>query len=104
LHEFIAEYKLDTVIINETHLQPTKKWRIPAYTIYQTERHRPPHGGKAVSVRWSIHYNEANVPQFTAVEVTAANIVTRTETQYINGAVYGPPSRPLLVLNHKTLI
>lgn len=52
LPEFLAEYMIDTALLNETHLQPTRKWSIPAYTIY-----KPPHGGTAVAVKSSIHHN-----------------------------------------------
>jgi arylsulfatase A-like enzyme len=34
LPEFLAEHGIDTALINETHLQPTKKWSTPGYTIY----------------------------------------------------------------------
>jgi hypothetical protein len=38
LPEFLEEHRIDIELINETHLQPTKKWSISAYTtIYGTE-------------------------------------------------------------------
>jgi hypothetical protein len=80
--------------MNETHLQTTKRWSVPAYIIYRSEGHRRPHGGTDIVVKSSIRHNKANLPHFTALKVTAVNILNRTENLTI-GAVYAPPSPPL---------
>jgi hypothetical protein len=53
LPEFLAEQDLYSTH-KRAGFHPTKKWSIPAYTIYGTEN-RPPHEGTAVAVRSSIH-------------------------------------------------
>jgi hypothetical protein len=86
---------MDITLINESHLKPTNKWRKPAYIIYRTEGRRPQHEGTAVAIKSSIHHNQATLPQFAALEAATISILTGTETLTI-GAVYTPPSRPLL--------
>jgi hypothetical protein len=63
LPEFLSEHGIDMALMYETHLRPTKKRSIPAYTIYRTEGHRPPHEETAIAVRSTIHHNKANLPQ-----------------------------------------
>jgi hypothetical protein len=62
LPDFLAEQRIDIALIYGSHLQPTKKWSTPAYTIYRTDGPRPPHGRTAVAVRSLIHHNKANIP------------------------------------------
>jgi hypothetical protein len=92
---FLADHKIDIALMNETHLNPTNIWRIPVSTIYRTQGSRPPRRGTSTAVKSSIHHNQATLPQFAALEVTAINIPNRTGTLTIR-AVYAPPSQPLL--------
>jgi hypothetical protein len=45
--EFFVEPCINTALLKETHLQPTKKWSTPACAIYRTERRRQIVLGKA---------------------------------------------------------
>jgi hypothetical protein len=63
----------DLYNINESHLQPNKKWSIPVHIIYRPEGHGPAHGGTVIAVRSPVHHNKANPPQVTELEVTVVN-------------------------------
>jgi hypothetical protein len=64
---------------------------MPGYKMYGTEEHKPPHGGTALEVKSSRQQNKANLPHFTALEVTAVNIANRIECLTV-GATYAPLS------------
>jgi hypothetical protein len=107
LFENLAEHRIDTALLNERNLQPTKKWSIPAYTTYihvyiekkDIDRHIE---DQLYQENRQFITTKANLLQFTALGATAANILTRTETLII-GSVYALLSQPLLVQILKTL-
>lgn len=96
LIEFLEEYDIDILLINETHLSANKKFNMRNYCTYRNDGPRSPHGGTAILIKSTIQHKPLPTPVFINLEATFVEIpINNTFLQL--GSIYCSPSLQLLV-------
>lgn len=95
LYEFLEEYTIDILLINETRTTPNKRFSIKNYNVYRNDGPRAPHGGTAVLIKSSLHHRHIPTPSFSNLEGTFIEIpINNLSLQF--GAIYCSPNLKLL--------
>ena len=92
LKHFIHEQNLDIILLNETHLRPCDKAKIPNYTLYRKDRLHNRGGGVAIYTKQSIKSTEFPLPQLNTIEACAVLIENDNFGELIIISVYNPPN------------
>lgn len=96
LHAFIQNTKTNIILLNETHLLPSSKLKIPNYYTYRNDltpkRGSRAHGGTAVLVHRSVVHKHIELN--TSIQSTSILIKTNN-VEILISAVYKPPNAVL---------
>jgi hypothetical protein len=107
----LQELHIDVALLSETHLKPHKKFFIPNYNFYRTDRFPGRKGGTAVTVRKGITHYYVALPPLVLIEATGVCIpIGNSELRL--AAVYKSPDRAwsdadvikLLSSRHKSVL
>jgi hypothetical protein len=80
------------VLISETHLQPSTKFKCPNYTTSQSDRLNQRGGGMAMLIRQDFKHSEILRPRLQHMEATAIQLNINKES-IILISVYNPPGK-----------
>lgn len=76
LNEFLEKYKIDVLFLTETHLRPTKTFKLKNMVGHRTDRLHRRGGGTAIFLRQSITHHVEQLPPLQSIEATAVTIAT----------------------------
>ncbi|GLV46068.1 hypothetical protein CBL_05154 [Carabus blaptoides fortunei] len=96
LTEFINQYNLDVIFINETHLKAGDRLKLANFTVYRHDRQHGPGGGTAIIVKRQLTHYETHVQQLTNLEATSIEIQTPNTRPLRLISVYNPPDKDIL--------
>ena len=96
LKHFIHEQQLDIILLNETHLRPCDKVKIPNYTLYRKDRLTNRGGGVAIYIKRSIKSTEYLLPQLNSIEACAVIIDNKNFGELLVISVYNPPNSKIV--------
>lgn len=74
--EFVEKHKIDILFVSETHLRPSRPFRLKNMVGYRTDRPNRLGGGTAIFLRSSFTHNEETLPNLRTLEATAVTIET----------------------------
>lgn len=93
LHQLVTDLKIDVLLLNETHLNSKKKFSLPNFSTYRTDRRNSGStncGGTAVLIRRNIAHSRTSTPT-TSLENTS--ILTHFNGKDLRlTAIYKSPS------------
>lgn len=72
---FLREHKIDLLLLQESHLHPTNKWKIRNYKILRPNRLEPK-GGTAIIYKPHLSLQPLDLPALQTLEVTEAKLET----------------------------
>ncbi|GBM62149.1 putative RNA-directed DNA polymerase from transposon X-element [Araneus ventricosus] len=87
---FVAEMQPDVIALQETHLNPGDKLKIPNYTAYRTDRTTHRGGGTALLLKNSIDHHPTTIAS-TSFEDTSANLDLPNNNNISITSIYRPP-------------
>jgi hypothetical protein len=104
LRAFSSKYKIDILLLSETHLKPGIKLHIPNYHTYRSDlqpiRGSHAHGGTAVLVHRRITHNPIKLN--TSIQSTSI-LIKSNNSEILISAVYKPPNAELDPIDLETL-
>jgi len=75
LQTFLTMYKIDIVLVSETHFTSRSVFKIPHYTVYHTiHPDDTAHGGATVIIRSSIRHHELLHYQSAKIQATTVQL------------------------------
>jgi len=92
---FLQEHNIDIFLLNESHLEPYHRWKIPNYTILRTDRPGLK-GGTAIIFKNYLPIDQITLPALHSIEATGAKLQTQ-DSPIILIAAYKPPNIPLSI-------
>jgi hypothetical protein len=106
LLNFIHDKKIDILLLNETHLTSTRKFKIANFHTYATNRpqvgNRCPGGGTAVLIHRRFIHHQVQIPT-TSIENTTVHLQLGLREVRLS-AVYKSPQTPLNTADIHTLL
>lgn len=95
LQHFLSVNNLDVAAITETKLSPTRKFSIPNYTVYRSDRNQ--HGGGVLLlVKNGIKHDSYYLPEMTNLETVAVCLYVNNGSKLLFVSCYKPPDKSLL--------
>lgn len=92
--DFLAMHKVNILLVQETHLQPHHKMKLPGMRCFRSDR-GDGYGGTAIFVDNSIPHHQLDIPPTQHLEATGIHI--KTDRGPLNVySVYIPPRRQIL--------
>jgi hypothetical protein len=95
LHGSISQkttLNIPIALLNETHLNPTTKFKCPNYCVYRSDRERGPGGSTAILIRKEIKHSEILLPKLQHMEATAIQVSINKELITLV-SIYNPPGK-----------
>jgi hypothetical protein len=74
LSKQLQEQRIDVALLSETHLKSHKRFYVPNYQVYRTDRIPGIKGGTAVAVKKGIPHSHADLPPLNSLEATGVCI------------------------------
>jgi hypothetical protein len=112
-YEFLNYLETNSIpiaLINETHLQPSTKFKCPNYITYRSDRLTQRSGGIAILIRQDIKHNEILLPHLQHMKATAIQLNINKES-IILISLYNPPGKIverdlelLIGIGHKVIL
>ncbi|KFM83306.1 putative RNA-directed DNA polymerase from transposon X-element, partial [Stegodyphus mimosarum] len=93
--EFLQTNNIDIMLLNETHLKPNKKFKIPNYTVYRNDRLHNRGGGTAIIIKNSMKHTEFQLPNFNSFETCGCLFYSNNSNPYLIISIYKPPNNIL---------
>jgi hypothetical protein len=90
LEYFIQKYKIDAVLVQETHLKPHRKLNLPNHQIYRNDRENQKGGGTAIIINRLIKHHLLPTPTTKALEVTGLSVETDRGELHLYSLYYPP--------------
>lgn len=104
LQTYLRQYHTDIILLNETHLEPKHKLKIPNYFVYRNDLQPAPgskaHGGTAVLVHRRIVHQPISLN--TSLQSCSIKIQINN-TEVLVSAIYKPPKAQLQISDLDTL-
>ena len=94
LQELVYRENCDVVLVQETKIPSSFRWRLPGYRIYTSPGHLAGRGGTAVLTKASITHALVALPPLPNVQATALFLHLGGVSTLV-GSVYIPPGLPL---------
>ena len=96
LGDFMADENIDIMFINETHLRPCDKARLPNYNLVRKDRLHNRGGGTAIYSKKSFKCTEYILPQLNSIEACAVVLEDENFGEVLMISAYNPPNSKLL--------
>jgi hypothetical protein len=90
LEYFIQKYKIDAVLVQETHLKPHRKLNLPNHQIYRNDRENQKGGGTAIIINQLTKHHLLPTPTTKALEVTGLSVETDRGELHLYSLYYPP--------------
>jgi hypothetical protein len=93
--EFLNYLEVNNIpiaLVNETHLQPTTKFKCPNYITYRSDRLNQRGGGTAILIRQDFKHSEILLPPLKHMEATAIQLNINKESVTLI-SIYNPPGK-----------
>lgn len=101
LIEFLQDYEIDAILVQETQLKPSEKLTIPNYHVYREDRDGRG-GGLAIIIKRTHNFTILGTPDTQNIETIRGQVQIKEKTIII-ASVYRPPHKDLLDEDLNTL-
>lgn len=104
LTQFLTDYDIDILLLQETFLKTTDKFRIPKYKTYRTDRTTGQGGGTAIIIKTTLNFDILPTPNTDQIEATHGILTLPNNTKFNIISAYKPPNKIITENDIKTLI
>lgn len=88
---FLSDHDIDILLIQETFLKPSHKFKIPNYLLYRDDRLGRQKGGTAIAIKKNINHYHLAIDNLTSIEATGVVILGR-DSNLLLVSCYKPPT------------
>lgn len=92
--QFLQEHSIDILLVQETFLKPSDRFKLPNFRVHRLDRLNGPGGGLAILTKKNLQLSLFPTPQTTQLEAIRGQIQIGQQ-QYIIASIHKPPNSNL---------